>query len=83
MEVEAGKTIKITFVLMDVEETPTCWLYDHLMIKDGNGEILLNGFCGINNPITKQSITNVVNVFFVSGAYTTSGAGWVFTWSSL
>ena len=81
IEVEKGKVIKIEFSAFDVENAGASCPWDHLSMVDGDGTVLLNKACGVKEPFTICSRTNVVYFTFVTDCIY-GRPGWRAEWNS-
>merc|ERR1711962_982692 len=81
VEVATGKGIRITFNDFDIESHSSCD-YDYVMIKEANGNELLNKSCGDTIPADVTSIQNKVDILFHSD-YSVTKKGFKLTWTEV
>jgi len=81
VEVATGKGIRITFNDFDIESHSSCD-YDYVMIKEANGNELLNKSCGDTKPGDLTSIQNKVDIIFHSD-YSVTKKGFKLTWTEV
>ena len=57
--------------------------YDHLTITDGDGTPLMENSCGNSLPAAIRSISNIVNLLFITDNYDDGNSGWSVNWSAV
>jgi len=78
---EDSQVIRFTFLDFDLESNMHSinGCYDWLMVKDGDGTILLDKTCGSKIPATIQSNSNTAEITFFSDSWV-SGKGFRIQW---
>lgn len=80
IQVEEGMVLILTFEDFDVQSSRATCDNDHLTIRDGTGEILMEKTCGDSIPSKIRSKTNSVHLIFVTDNFGTR-KGWSLTWT--